>query len=113
MKVICHYKNDDQPLVCAYPAKTGVLFRICSGDICDPYLGNWFKEPYFKVIIKFFTVRKLPYFAWRIGSWWGGYIGFQVYGVDSPQYLNFLPAHDVYDGSQAMSFTARLTTHVD
>jgi len=112
MKVICHYKNDDQPLVCAYPAKTGVLFRLCSGDVLDPYLGNWFKEPYFKVIIRFFTEKKLPYFAWRVGKY-GGYMGFQTYGVDSPQYKNFLPDKDVYDGSQAMSLTVRFTTNVD
>jgi hypothetical protein len=107
MKVTCHYKNDDQPIVCAFPAKPwSIIFRLCSGDVLDPYLGNWFKEPYFKVIIRFFTERKLPYFAWRFNKKCG-YIGFQAYGVDSEQYLNFLPAKDVFDGSQALSLTFR------
>lgn len=112
MNVICHYKNDDQPLTSAYPAKNGVLVRFCSGNVLDPYFGNWFKEPYFKVIIRYFTTWRLPYFSFRLGRF-GGYVGFQCYGVDSPQYLNFLPAKDVYDGSLALSLTIRLTTNVD
>jgi len=155
MKVTCHYKSDGQPLVCAYPKVSGVLIRFCSGDVCDPYGGYWFKEPYHSFIIRFvmrvwqsalwvltwaviwsfgitalvgyswwFLLLLIPaiiaflitpglYFAWYWPNGWGGYIGWQIYGVDSEQYKNFLPAEDVYDGSQAMSFTARLTTKVD
>ena len=155
MKVTCHYKSDDQPLVCAYPKEPGVLIRFCSGDVCDPYGGNWFKEPYHDFIIRFvlqvwqsalwaivwgvllaylttylvshswwflllLPVLLIPllltpglYIAWYWPNGWGGYIGWQIYGVDSPQYVNFIDPNEVFVGSQAMDFTARLTTHVD
>lgn len=35
-------------------------------------------------------------------------LGAKVYGADAPEYVNWMAAEDVYAGSQAIQFSARL-----
>lgn len=96
-----------------YPTgRVGLKLRLLGGDVCDPYwLGNggsWFKLPAPRLLIKFFSWLPLPYVAIGIGKW-GMYLGWKVYGVDSDAYKQWLPASDVYPGSQAMCLTIRMT----
>jgi len=107
MKAFCHYKSDSQQLTSPFPASNGFLFRLYSGDVCDPYIGNWFKPPYFKYVIRLFCKYPvLPYFAYRAGNR-AGYVGFKLWGVDSDAYKNWLPADEVYNGSTALCLTCR------
>jgi len=46
------------------------------------------------------------FISWRFGRH-GGYIGAKCYGVDSPAYKHWLPASEVYEGSQAIMFSIR------
>lgn len=86
-----------------YPTGTGMIFRLLGGDVVHPLgKGEWFKPPYFSRVLRFFMpLPIMPFFSIRIGRF-GFYIGSKVYGVDSPEYANWLPAEHVYEGSQAM-----------
>ena len=112
MKVTCHYRNDpERELTDPLPEISGrrFIFRLYSGDICDPLNGNWFVEPYPTKVIRFFCKYPvLPFIAWR----WpfsnrGGYLGFKLYGVDPIVYKNWIAEKDVYLGSQAVCLSAR------
>ena len=112
MKVTCHYRNDpERGLTDPVLEKGGrrFVFRLYSGDICDPLNGNWFSAPYpTKVWRTFCSKPILPFIAWR----WpfsnkAGYIGFKEYGADSEQYKNWMPHEDVYEGSQALCLSLR------
>jgi len=112
VKVICYYRNDhERPLVDPLPELGGRRFivRLYSGDVCDPFGGQWFGPDYPKHVIRFFTrLPILPFVAWK----WpfmdrAGYIGFKLYGVDAPAYKHWMPPDDVYDGSQAVCFSFR------
>lgn len=69
--------------------------------------GGLLEAPYFSRVLRFWSYVLLPFSAWNL---WGrrGYLGAKVYGVDSPAYVNWIDAHDVYDGSQAIQFSGRL-----
>lgn len=104
MNIIQTWRSDwGRPIVDPLPESNGVIFRLIRGDVCWPFLDpdGMFapKKPW--ILFKFRSWIPLPFFAWKWGNWMG-YIGFKVYGVDSEHYLQWLPAGDVYPGSQAM-----------
>ena len=115
MNITCHYRNDpERPLTDPLPEPGGrrFIFRLYSGDWLDPVCvgTNWFNPPYPKRIWhRFVKWPVLPFIAWR----WpfttrGGYLGFKLYGVDAPQYREWLcKPEEVYDGSQAVCLTVR------
>ena len=112
MQINCHYRNDpERGLLDPVLEKGGRKFvlRIWSGDVCDPLGGQWFGPEFPKTVIRFFCkLPILPFIAWK----WplmnrAGYIGFKLYGADAPAYKNWMPAEDVYDGSQALCFSVR------
>ena len=111
MEVKCLYRNDpERPLTDPLPEINGrkFVFRIYSGDVCDPMNGNWFEPPWPKYVIRF-KFNFLPFIAWK----WpfinrAGYIGFKLYGVDSEAYKNWIDPSEVYDGSQAVCTSIRL-----
>lgn len=49
----------------------------------------------------------LLFVAWNLWGW-RGYLGAKCYGADAPEYTNWMPAEDVYPGSQAIQFSGRL-----
>lgn len=110
MKVNVLYRNDpERGLTDPLPEVGGrkFVFRLYSGDVCDPYFGNWFTPPWPKFVLRF-RFPFLPFVAWK----WPfmnrlGYIGFKLYGVDADAYKNWLPAEEVYAGSQAVCFSVR------
>lgn len=112
MKIICHYRNDpERGLTDPLPELGGrkFIFRLYSGDVCDPVNGNWFKEPFPTKVIRFFCKWPvLPFIAWR----WpfttrGGYLGCKLYGVDPEVYKQWIDPKEVYLGSQAVCFSIR------
>ena len=92
----------------------GITFALRWGDVCHPLgsEGNWFKEPYFEKVLRFYSYFPLPFIAWNLWGW-KGYAGLsKVYGVDSDAY-KLWPAmkgreHEIYPGSQAMMASVRL-----
>jgi len=88
----------------------GVTFALRWGDVLHPLGdGDWFRPPYFSRVLRFYCpLSMLPFVAWNLWGW-RGYLGAKVYGADSPDYKNWMPAEDVYDGSQAIQFSGRLT----
>lgn len=87
----------------------GVTLALRWGDVCHPLgQGDWFNPPYFAKVLRFFSYVPLPFLSWNLWGW-RGYIGAKVYGADSPTYTNWMPAVDVYRGSQAIHFSARLS----
>lgn len=116
MKITILYRNDtERPLTDPLPELGGrkFIFRLYSGDICDPVLGTlfgyqWFGPNYPKYVWRTTTKVPLPFIAFK----WpfinkACYFGFKVYGVDSEAYKNWLPPEEVYDGSQAVCLTIR------
>lgn len=86
----------------------GVTFALRWGDVCHPLgQGDWFKAPYFSRVLRFYSYIPLPFIAWNLFGWCG-YLGAKVYGADSPAYVNWMNATDVYEGSQAIQFSGRL-----
>ncbi len=114
MKVIRHYGNKlDRSATDPLLEDDGFWWELRSGDVLDPLNGKWFEEPFPTRIWKFFcNLPVLPFISWRIGSK-AGYIGFKIYGADSPAYLNWMNPDDVYEGSQAMCLSARPFTTME
>lgn len=55
-----------------------------------------------------FPVIPGAFVSWNLWGW-RGYLGMgKCYGADAPEYLYWMPAEDVYEGSQAIQFSARL-----
>lgn len=90
-------------------ATFGITFALRGGDILHPLgSGDWFKPPYFSRVLRFWCpVPILPWISWNLWGW-RGYVGAKVYGADSPEYVHWMPAKDVYDGSRALQFSVRL-----
>ena len=87
----------------------GVTFALRQGDVCHPLgAGNWFEPPYFSRVLRFYAHLPLPFISWNLWGW-RGYLGAKVYGADSPAYKNWMSESDVYEGSQAIQFSGRLT----
>lgn len=86
----------------------GVTIALRWGDVCHPIgQGNWFKPPFFSNVMRFWCpIPLLPWISWNLWGW-RGYIGAKVYGADAPEYSRWIPAWDVYAGSQAIHFSAR------
>ena len=110
MKVtVLFNSNPDIPLTTPFPKENwSIMHRVMNGDVCDMFFGNWFKEPWPKVLLRWYSEKKHHYWSWRWFGNQGGYIGWKVYGADSPQYLNWMRQADVYEGSQAMCLTISL-----
>lgn len=87
----------------------GITLALRWGDVLHPLgqEGNWFKPPYFTRILRFYSYVPLPFVAWNLWGW-RGYLGAKVYGADAPEYTNWMPVEDVYEGSQAIQFSGRL-----
>lgn len=115
MKISIIYRNDpERPIDDPLPEIGGhkLIFRIMKGDWLDPYwppFGNsWFNPP-FPTRVLHVKIPFAPFIAWK----WpffnkAGYIGWKVYGVDAPQYKEWLTApENVYDGSQALCLSFR------
>jgi len=87
----------------------GVTLALRWGDVCHPLgTGDWFKPPYFTRILRFWCPFPiLPWISWNLWGWCG-YLGAKIYGADSEAYKNWMPAEDVYEGSQAIQFSGRL-----
>ena len=88
----------------------GITFALRGGDVCHPLgQGDWFKPPYFSRVLRFWCALPiLPWLSWNLWGW-RGYIGAKVYGADRPEYVFWMEAKDVYDGSQAIAFSARFS----
>lgn len=87
----------------------GATFALRWGDVCHPLgQGDWFKPPYFSRVLRFWSYFPLPFIAWNLWGW-KGYLGAKVYGADSEEYKNWMRPEDVYSGSQAIHFSARLS----
>ena len=87
----------------------GITLALRWGDVCHPLGsdGNWFKEPYFEKVLRFWSYFPLPFISWNLWGW-RGYLGAKVYGADAPEYKFWMNPDDVYDGSQAIQFSGRL-----
>mgnify|MGYP000673918565 CR=1 FL=1 len=87
----------------------GITFVLRGGDVLHPLgKGDWFELPYFSRVLRFWCpLPLLPWVSWNLWGW-RGYFGAKVYGADSLDYLNWMPAKDVYQGSQALQFSIRL-----
>jgi hypothetical protein len=112
--IVTKNSHPDVPLTTLFPPRKGwkqIVFmrRWVAGDWVDPQNGNWFKPPYPSEVIRQWIPpeRARLYFAWNIFGWCG-YVGAKIYGVDSPEYKNWLPPHEVYNGSLAFCMTIRL-----
>lgn len=101
--------SNDEGLTNPKRSTFGVTLALRWGDVLHPLgqEGNWFKPPYFTRIWRFYSRIPLPFIAWNLWGW-RGYLGAKVYGADSPEYLNWMPEEDVYEGSQAIQFSGRL-----
>lgn len=110
MNVEIVYRSDPhRPLTDPLPESNGLVFRLVRGDLCDPMNGRWFDPPFPTKVIRWrFETLPLPFVAWKLGKF-RGYLGAKVYGVDSEHYLNWLPASEVYTGSQAFCLSARMS----
>lgn len=112
MRVEVRYRNDlERPLTDPLPELGGrrLIVRVYQGDYCDPFLDpdGWF-GPVPPVLLMRKILKCMPFIAWRWPfSQKGGYIGFKLYGVDSPNYALMLPVHEVFPGSQACHFSIR------
>lgn len=109
MKVIRRFGNKlDHPATSPLLSEPGFWWELRAGDICHPTgKGNWFTPPYFQHAWKWYCPWPiLPYLSWRVGNK-GGYMGFKIYGVDSPTYVDWAGAENVYPGSQAMQVSLR------
>lgn len=117
MEVKVLWRNDpERPLTDPLPELGGrrLIVRIYSGDFCDPYgdPDGWFgpKLPRWVIRLK---LPFMPFLAWR----WpftnrGGYVGFKLYGVDSPNYTTFIPAEEVFEGSRACHLSFRPNANI-
>jgi len=84
----------------------GIVFR--GGHVHQPLNGQWFGPKWPTRVLHFYCPwRILPFINWRIGRT-VGYVGFKAYGVDVPKYLNWIPSEHVFEGSVALSISARL-----
>ena len=88
----------------------GITFALRGGDVCHPLgRGEWFKPPYFSRVLRFWCpLPVLPWVSWRLWGW-RGYVGAKVFGADAAEYCHWLPPGDVYAGSMAIHFSARLS----
>lgn len=88
----------------------GVTLALRGGDVCHPVgEGDWFKPPYFSHAWRFWCpIPILPWVSWNLFGW-RGYIGAKAFGADAAEYVNWMPAWDVYVGSMALHFSARFS----
>ncbi len=86
----------------------GVTLALRWGDVCHPLgQGDWFNPPYFSKVLRFYSYIPLPWISWNLFGW-RGYAGAKIYGADSGAYKNWMRPEDVYPGSLALHFSARL-----
>ena len=100
----------------------GIKLRLVGGNILDPIFGwklkegyspdtkpNWFNSRPAHLMNIYCPVACLPFFSIGIGSW-GMYCGWKVFGVDSESYKDWLDPSCVYNGSQAVCLSIRMST---
>lgn len=103
----------DEPLTQPKRQTFGITVALRGGDVCHPLGtdGNWFTEPYFTRVLRFFCpVSILPWISWNLFGW-KGYAGAKIYGADSAAYKHWMNHDDVYNGSQAIHFSIRLAIY--
>lgn len=107
--LVTQSKNVTGELTHPFPKEDGWFLVWRGGNVCHPLSpGNWFSVPYFTRAIRFFCRWNiLPYLCWKYGDR-AGYFGFKIYGADSPTYASWIPAEEIYSGSQALHFSIRL-----
>src|SRR3990167_9447717 len=69
MKVDVFYRTDpERPLNDPLPEKPGIVFRLLTGDVCDPWFDpdGWFGPEKPLGLMRFRSRIPLPFFAWRI-----------------------------------------------
>jgi len=112
MKIFQITTNPDQKLTSPFRSTNGITLALRGGNILDPYFDPdgwfWSKKPSF--VLNFYVpIPILPYITVKFGKY-GFYAGFKAYGVDSDAYIDQLcPKEDVYEGSQALSFSVRFS----
>src|SRR5947207_13498653 len=117
MQVYGWSTDDEKDWTAPFPtAFIGIKLRLLGGDILDPVNGTWELRPgvqagtppnWFnaipRAVRRYYQPRRcLPFFSF--GIWrFGGYIGYKIYGVDQPVYLDYplVAREDVYGGSRA------------
>ena len=111
MQIEIVYRNDpERPITRpVLSERMGFVVRLIRGDLCDP-LGDpdgWFNpRPPLMTLRHYFKRIPMPFIAWNLWGW-KGYMGAKVYGVDLPAYQDWLPAKEIYPGSQAFCFSFR------
>ena len=87
----------------------GITLALRWGDVCHPLgSGDWFNPPYFNKVLRYYSYLPMPFISWNLFGW-RGYLGAKVYGADAEAYKNWMNVNDVYDGSQAIQFSGRLS----
>lgn len=68
MKVAAIYRNDPERLLYdPLPEKPGIVFRIMRGDLVWAAGGNWLKQPYHPLVVRWLDFPiPLPFLAWRV-----------------------------------------------
>lgn len=87
-------------------------FCLRGGDVYDPKIigPDAFHPPWPTEYSRWYCkLPVLPFLCVKVGRF-GFYGGWKVYGFDSPEYINYpgIVATDIYDGSLALEFTARI-----
>lgn len=110
MKVSQITTSPDLPLTSPYRTTNGVTLAFRWGDVCHPIgsSGNWFTPPYFTKVLRFYSRIPLPFITLKFGGF-RAYVGAKIWGCDSDAYKNWLPKEIVYEGSQAIQFSIRLS----
>lgn len=107
MKVFEISTSPEQPLTDPSRNKFGITFALRGGDVYDKMGGKWFEPPYPRNTFHVYVPWKiLPWISWNLWGWCG-YVGFKCYGVDSPEYKNWIPEVEVFDGSLALCSSMR------
>lgn len=114
MKVHEFRLSGDEALTECKRPNFGISLSFRWGDWCHPLgSGNWFHEPYFTRIFRHYIWLPLPFICWNLWGW-RGYVGCKVYGAECPDrpedpgMWHWIPAADVYPGSQAIQLSIRL-----
>lgn len=112
MNVRGHATDAPADWTAPYPTgRVGVKLRLLAGDVMDPVGGQWFGPNYPRNVIRLHCpVPVLPFVSVGLGRF-GFYAGFKVYGVDSPNYREWMPAGEVFNGSRAMCLSIRFTAN--
>jgi len=104
------------PITKPFRESSGISFSWRRGDILQPLdywsADGWFSNsPPWREYYRGYTRLPLPFISIRIGRW-GFYAGAKGFGVDKEDYLRWVPAREVFDGSTAIMLSIRMTTNL-